>query len=71
MGKTKKPPTKKPTRAAKPIRTPRPPSKHPVAPAKVDAVQSVFRRSAMLAEELITDVEKLREAKMALARLKN
>lgn len=66
MGKTKKPPTKKPTRAAKPIRTPRPPSKHPVAPAKVDAVQSVFRRSAMLAEELITDVEKLREAKMAL-----
>ncbi len=68
MGMTAKRSTKnKKTPAKKSIRaTPRPPSRHPVAAEKVDAVQSVFRKSAMLAEELITDVEKLREAKMAL-----
>ncbi len=65
---TKKKTVAKPV--AKPTRVVRPPSKHPskhpVGPAKIEAVQSVFRRSAALVEELIADVGKLREQKLAL-----
>lgn len=40
------------------------PSKHPVGPAKIEAVQTVFRKSAALVEEMLSDLARLREQKL-------